>query len=464
MRKSYVSVTFLVIFSLFMFFVGHSVLLADSVGNYSWVLKSMSQVENNSSLVHFEWEICRPPYGPYDTVTLHRVVSYSRVIPFTRDNKKVIFMIPGTWNAGGWSKVTDPNANTMFYLANNGYDVYTMDFRSCNIPDMDYDQFSGNGIDITPSTDWTYAVYREDIKTCVDKIKSESRAKKVFMSGFSRGGIHMYIYASKYQADIRGMIVFDYLVKDFPPMGDQMDEATYNQLVNLFKAGVLPDPDNPGQTIPWIYGVFGLDNQGYNNWKLAGVLPYSRYMVGGALPSNFTVLSDYVADSAHHVWDILGLGEGALTNYYGGYIDRDVLVKALNEFSRYYPARQNLEDMLMQAYANVPYFDYDDNPIDLPMVAYLTSYIGCMMNNCLNDALPNMTTHDDVTINLLAGYGHMDILFGKNSLTDVKQPLLEWLNARAQTASDSAVPATSPSQDEVGAYLESILKTFFHIN
>lgn len=356
----------------------------------------MSQVENNSSLVHFEWEICRPPYGPYDTVTLHRVVSYSRVIPFTRDNKKVIFMIPGTWNAGGWSKVTDPNANTMLYLANNGYDVYTMDFRSCNIPDMDYDQFSGNGIDIAPSTDWTYAVYREDIKTYVDKIKSESRAKKVFMSGFSRGGIHMYIYASKYQADIRGMIVFDYLVKDFPPMGDQMDEATYNQLVNLFKAG--------------------------------------------ALPANFTVLSDYVADSAHHVWDLFGFGEGALTNYYGGYIDRDVLVKALNEFSRYYPARQNLEDMLMQAYADVPYFDYDDNPINLPMVAYLTSYIGCMMNNCLNDALANMTTHDDVTINLLVGYGHMDILFGKNSLTDVKQPLLEWLNARAQTVSDSAVP------------------------
>lgn len=462
MRKSCISVIFSVMFSVIMLFAGHSFLWSGAAGSHPWVLKSMSQVENNSSLVHFEWEICRPPYGPYDTITLHRVVPYSRVIPFTRDNKKVIFMIPGTWDAGGWSKITDPNVNPMLYLAKNGYDVYTMQFRSYNIPDMDYDQFPGNGIDISPTTDWTYGVYREDIKTCVDKIKSESKAQKVFMSGFSRGGVHMYIYASKYPGDIRGMIVFDYLVKKFPPSGDQMDEATYNYVVSLFKAGVLPDPDNPSQVIPWIYGVFGLDIQGYNNWKLAGVLPYSKYMVGGTLPANFPVISDYVADSAYHVWDVLGLGQGALSNYYEGYIDRDVLVKTLNEFARYYPSIQTLEDLQMQAYADVPYFDYDDNPIDLPMIAFLTPYIGCMFNNCLMDTLPNKTINDDVTINLLAGYGHMDVLFGKDSLTDVKQPLLDWLNTHAQ-AVGASMSGSLLTQDEVESFLESILKSFFHI-
>lgn len=424
-------------------------------GTHDWKLTAVKDVKDNARLVHWVWETARPPYGPFDKIKLHRVVKKTRIF----FNRKVIFMIPGTWNAGGWSEITDPNVNTMLFLANNNYDVYTLDFRSMNIPDMDYEQFSELGMDISSTTDWTYGVFREDIKACVNFIKKLSSVDKVFMSGFSRGGYHMYIYASKYQDDLLGMVAFDINVKDLPPQGTPLDEAAYNQVVDLFKAGLLEDPMTSG-VMPWIYGAFFLDTLNYNNWKLAGVLPYSKNMVGGVLPAGFDVISDYVADNVHHLWDPFQLGEGALSNYHGGYIDREVLVKSINEFSRYYPHIQSLEDTQMEAYDDVPYFDYDDNNISLPMIAFLTNYIGCPYSICLMDIFPNITQSEDFTLHLLEGYGHMDVLFGKNSLTDVKQPLLDWLNDHMDGGSSQVLSRQSPGPQLMDSLLDLIRPLF----
>ncbi|UCH94702.1 MAG: hypothetical protein JSV88_31185 [Candidatus Aminicenantes bacterium] len=451
MKKTHVFAS-CVLLSLF-FVVGTSA----NAGISDWELKSVSDVDDNPKLVNFIWETLRPPYGALDKVTLHRVVKKSKMF----FNRKVIFMIPGTWNAGSWSELTNPDINPMLYLANNGYDVYTMDFRSLNVPDMDYDQFSEYGIDISSTTDWTYGVFREDIKCCVDFIKKSSSVKKIFMSGFSRGVTHMTIYASKYQDDLRGLVALDGLTKDMPPSGTPWDEATYNQVVNLFKAGLLVDPDT-STVIPWLYMAWFLDDVNYNNWKLAGVLPYSKNLVGGALPAGFDVISDYVGDSAHHLWDLIGVGEGALTNYHGGYIDRDVLVDVLNEFSRYYPYIQTLEDLQLMAHEDVPYFDYDDNDIYLPMIGFV-SKVGCPNYICLIDVIPNITLSDDVTINFLQGYGHMDVLFGTYSLTDVKQPLLVWLNAHMDEGSSQALSWQSPGHQLLDSFLKSVIKPFFQI-
>jgi pimeloyl-ACP methyl ester carboxylesterase len=426
-------------------------------GISDWKLRIVGDVDNNESLVHFAWDKAVPPYGTFDKITLHRVVKKTKMF----FNPRVIFMLPGTWNAGGWSGITDPNVNTMLFLANNNYDVYTIDYRSVNIPDMDYEQFSEYGIDISSTTDWTYGVFREDIKECVNFIKMLSSVDKVFMSGFSRGGYHMFFYARKYPDDLRGMVVLDISIKDLPPQGTPLDEATYNQVVNLFKAGLLVDPDTL-QVLPWVYGVFFLDTLNYNNWKLAGVLPFCKNMVGGPLPADFAVISDYVANNVYHVWDYFGLGEGALANYHGGYIDREILVKAINEFSRYYPHIQSLEDTQMEAYDDVPYFDYDDNDIYLPTIAFLTRYIGCPYDICLMDILPNITRSQDITINLLSGYGHMDIMFGKNSLTDVKQPLLAWLNAHMNGGSSQVLSWQAPEHQFVDSLL-NLIKPLFQI-
>jgi hypothetical protein len=451
MKKTYVF-TMCALLSLF-FIVGTNAY----AGISHWELKSVSDVKDNPRLVHFVWETLRPPEGVLDTIRLHRVVKKSKMF----FNRKVIFMVPGTWNAGRWSEITDPDINPMLYLANNDYDVYTIDLRTGNIPDMSYDQFAEYGIDISSTADWTYGVFREDIKCCVDFIKFSSSVDKIFMSGFSRGVTHMTIYASKYQDDLKGLVALDGLIKDFS-YGTPLDEATYNQIVSLFKAGLLVDP-NTSMVIPWLYMAFFLDDVNYNNWKLAGALPYSKNMVGGALPADFDVISDYAADHAHHVWDLIGVGEGALTNYHGGYIDRNDLVDVLNEFCRYYPYIQTLEDTQLFAHDDVPYFDYDDNDIYLPMIAFL-SKLGCPDNICLIDVLPNITLSDDVTINLLQGYGHMDVLFGTYSLTDVKQPLLDWLNDHLDEGSSQELSWRQSSQHQLlDSFLKSVIKPLFQI-
>lgn len=401
-----------------------------------WQVNAVAGVTDNSDLLHFSWNSTRSPFGPFDKITLHRVVKKDRLLSAGREDR-VIMIIPGTWNAGGWvENITDPDINTLLYLAVNGYDVYTMDFRSANIPDYEYAQLAEQGIDVSGATDWNYGVYREDIKSCVNQIKKVSKIDEIFMGGFSKGVYHMFFYASKYQEDLRGLVVLDGNFKKYPPDGTALDEATYNMVVGLFKNGQLPNPLT-GELIPWLEAIYFLSDNDFENMRLAGLLPETKRLVGQPLPSQFGSISDYVADLAFNLWNpFLGI-DGVLTNYHNGSIDRDVLVKALNSFNRHYPYIQTLEDSQLDAYVDVPYLDYDDNEVYLPAVAFM-SRLMCPQGVCLMDFFPNRTKSDDVTIHYYQDYGHLDILYGKRSLQDVKQPLLLWLNQHSDNKGNGA--------------------------
>lgn len=394
-----------------------------------WQFKSLNSVENHRELKHTVWEIERSPYGPFDKIALHRVVNKKKMNKHSL-KKKTIMMLPGTWDACGWSKLTDANVNTMIYLAKNGYDVYTMSNRSAYIPNHTYEQFEEFGIDISSTVGWTYGLFREDIKVCVDKIKAITKAKKIFMSGFSRGTFLQYIYASKYQEDIKGLITFDGWIKKDPPNSSQaVDESTYNFIVELLASGSLPVRDGcegvqcgpPGT-------IYQLLHEGqyyhYNEWQLASVVPNAKNLVGEPLPYEFSVISDFVLEDAHYMWD----AEGEFINHHDGYSNNDVMITTLAEFTRYWPKIQDFEQWQLMAYDDVPYFDYDDNEIDLPAIGFVTDYF-CPDGTCLSDDIPNISINSDVTVHYLPGYGHMDLMVGNNTLFDVKEPLLQWLNS-----------------------------------
>ena len=188
-----------------------------------WEYLGAAVVEDNPGLIHYKWETVRPPFGPFDQIALHRFVfepNNKNFVPGrpAPDKKKVIFIIPGTWSQGS-SKGSDPNVTTSYFLALNGYDVYSMDFRTKYIPDLAYGQFEELGVDISGTADWTYDLFREDIKACVDLTKKISRARKIFLGGRSRGATQMYIYASKYwKQDLKGLISLDGGIKGAPPI------------------------------------------------------------------------------------------------------------------------------------------------------------------------------------------------------------------------------------------------------
>ncbi len=396
-------------------------------GETNWQRIAAGTVANQSHLVHIAWEAQRPPYGVWDWIRLHRLVK-GRSIPMQGVSKnKVVFLLPGTFDAGGWSRLRHVDVNPFIFLAQNGYDVYTVSFRNAFIPNMEYEQIVASGIDLSVTAEWTFGVYREDINACVDKIKQVSHTSKIFLGGFSRGALLAFIYASKYQNNLKGLVVLDGPIKKLPPLAEEaVNDAVFAYIIDRFQQGQLPVSDTCDSVLcppPGIYPLLGeatWDN--YANWQLASVVPMAISKTGGDLPPPFTTLSAFVADDAHYLW-----GEGILTNYYGGAIDHDVLVTGLAEFTRYWPIVQNFEWWQLDAYDDVPYFDYDDNPIDLPAVAFLSRFF-CPDAVCLDDSIPNKTIHSDVTIHYLEQYGHLDIMFGANTLEDVKLPLLEWLD------------------------------------
>jgi pimeloyl-ACP methyl ester carboxylesterase len=426
-----------------------------------WVYQGSSVSEFDPHLKHFVWETARTPNGPFDTIALHRYVRQNLEWigdPYgpAKDHRKVLFIIPGTWDRGS-AKGSDPNVSETWFFAANGYDVYSMDFRTSYIPNLAFTQFQqfGLGDALKATADWNYALFREDIKACVDLAKDISRSHKLFMAGRSRGGWQMWMYAAKYwKEDLKGLISLDgggpYVLVD-TNTGKQMTQAYFNYIVGLFKNGVLPG-------YPFLTEVGG-----YEQAQFAGAVPFAKTMVGGPLPTtpvppippfappdkqNINFVSDLVAHDLYYAW-----GPGIVTNYYkpypGGagetYMDREVAVVIAANFTRYWPNMQNLETGALNNYANNPYLDYDDTQqVDLPILHFASAF-GCysgIVHDCYNPSSPvepgqsvaARTASTDVTSIILIGtgkdYGHLDIFSGTHALQDVDQPMLEWMNNR----------------------------------
>ncbi len=421
----------------------------------------VNSVSEYPDIKHYKWELSAPPHGPMDKIALHRLVSEPRnkvMLPNlpAPDRRKVIFIIPGTWSRG-YSPSSNPDQSIPLFLAVNGYDVYGMDFRTSYIPNRAYHQLETSGIDVGTTGDWTYGLFREDIKACVEKTKKISRADKIFLGGISRGVAQMWIYASKYLDDVKGLVGMDgggikaapteetILLADMTAGEIEAATAAYTAALQEFKAtGLLLDE---------------IDN--YEQGQFGAVVPYSESAVGfgafedsiEAFKAGFAVpLSDPPAPvtncielSAYtYYWS---WGEGLVSNVYtpypGGdgetYMDPEALNEARANNTRYWPNVQNQETSPtfggggLARYDDCPFLDYDDHwrEIDVPVLSFngeLSCRGGCAGSN-IEYTLNNLAT-DDVTLIYLEGFGHLDVYFGTHSREEMKEPMLEWLNQR----------------------------------
>lgn len=396
--------------------------------------------EFDAKIHHYQWEIERPPYGPYDKIKVHR---YLRE-PLNRialpglpapNKRKVLFVINGTWAQEGKNRPISIESDNGFF-PQHGYDVWTMDFRTSAVPNMAYDQFAelGEADALQTTADWTYAVFREDIKAAVDFAKRVSRAKKVFMAGRSRGGTQLFIYAAKYADDLKGMIGLDggpiYRNADNPAA--QRSEAEYQAALAALRAGSA--------------GPLLQELSGYEDGQLGGVLPYARAAVGRPLPtaaelpfgpppdgSSIDTIVDLAAYDSYWAW-----GAGKVTNIYtpypGGngetYMDKELLANGRAIYTRYWPQVQNVEGTFLSGYADNPYLDYDDTTDVTVPVLHFSGELTCPGGVCIGLPRPYSTGSADFTVTYLPGYGHLDVYYGTHSVEDVKQPMLEWMNQR----------------------------------
>jgi pimeloyl-ACP methyl ester carboxylesterase len=403
----------------------------------TWTFVGKNAVEGNEDIKHYKWEMERPPYGPWDKIALHQL-TYEGWYAWPTKNE-VILVIPGTWSR--FMESSDPTTSTNLFLAHNKYHVFTVDFRTAYQPNKAYDQFDPD--DLMSTAEWTYGAFREDIKAAVDKAKKITKAKKIFLAGRSRGGTQMYIYASKYwEEDLKGLIGLDGggITYNNGNPADQIPAALWPIVVAQFKAGLLPPP------LDELLSEVG----SYEQSQYAGAVPTSTNMVGetsvadyaATVPpppdgSTLETVSDVIAYGAYYSW-----GAGNVTNYYapypGGegetYMDLEPLIQIMSNFTRYWPSIQNLEGSQLSAYeqGTCPFLDYHDHlsEVDLP-IAYFGGKLGCGPGcSYCTYATPNKTASTDVTVVCAPEHGHLDVYAGTHSLELVKQPLLDWMNAR----------------------------------
>lgn len=407
----------------------------------NWIYKGVEVSDDDPDIKHYSWEVARPPYGPYDMIKLHRYVRepYNpAAIPGfpAPDRRKVLFIIGGTWDSGHPYKLT---SNTeVHYYAEHGYDVYSVDFRTSYVPSVAYEQFAELGEDegLMSTGVWTYGAFREDIRAAVRLAKKLSRARdgKLFLAGRSRGGTQMYIYAAKYWTkDLKGLIGLDggaiYRRAEDPAL-QQPEEAFLNALA-AFQAGA----DGP----------FLSEVTDYPRYQFGGVQPYAETAVGGPIPSAAELPFGPPPDGSAVVnmldWNAYltyflgfpGIVSNVFTPYPGGsgetFMDKFVLTNVLATLTRWWPAVQDLETAFLAGYANCPFLDYDDTEdVNVPII-HFAGELSCFGGSCLSSTEPYATATSDITILYLPGYGHLDVYDGTHAIEDVREPLLEWMEA-----------------------------------
>lgn len=194
------------------------------------------RMEGLTALRHSVWEkALQDPKGgrggAWDKIRLHRLYK-GGLSP-----KAAVFIFPGTWMSG--DQITQealmlqvleratgyvqehpdfapyldeirsdvaafPKRSIAHFLALNGYDVYTMDYRTHFVPNT----LAPNKL--TFMSHWGWEMFIQDGKEAIEKAKSVSGFPKVWLGGQSFGGMLAMNYASGFwKSDVNGLILID---------------------------------------------------------------------------------------------------------------------------------------------------------------------------------------------------------------------------------------------------------------
>jgi pimeloyl-ACP methyl ester carboxylesterase len=385
----------------------------------NWTLTQYARaIKAYPDLEEYVWQkdALMQPNGPYDKIGLHRLVNTDTT------TKGVVLMLPGTYLSGeGW--ISNPptdnftkteNDSQAMYLANRGFDVYALDYRTHFVPT------NLNSTQLGFMASWGYDQWMSDINEAVNKVKEVSGVNTIFIAGFSFGGRVAMYYAAKYwQQDIKGIILLDggTNIKNANPTNTYNLTALLKQ-ENATSKWTLETPNLPGTAVPsgWLFQKqFAAQNPG-----APAEYPPGKPLVPLVNPINGKPWANITEYSAYMM-------NGPSANISGGFTNVTVLSQAYADMDRYWPDRLNLEANAINDWTNCPDVTYDFNEyyssIDLPIISFTSELFGLPRGN---GALIN-TTNLDTTRTVLLGYGHMDVYCGVNSTRDVSEPVYQWM-------------------------------------
>lgn len=367
-------------------------------------------------LREYVWTTNRPPYGPFDKIALHRLVNPSL------ESKGVVFILPGTWSSGE-QLISNPPTDmwTMFenyslakYLANRGFDVYSIDYRTHFVPII------FNTSQLSFMTDWGWDQWIGDIKAAVDLAKCVSGAERIYLAGESFGGMAAMNYASQYWAqDLKGIVLLD---GGTGGKNSSLVTNTYNLTLALNNMTATQtwatEVGSPGSIFLFKFAV--LNPGAPANYPGTNIpLPPEKNPYTNQTWANIT---EYLAFVLYWTW-----GPGGVTNIYGGEGDPSTMIFINSGFDRYWPTRLTLETTAIANWDNCPYVthDFDDNyiNIDVPLLAFASGLFGWLRFGHFIHGIAN----PDFTGILLPTFGHLDVYSGEHSEGNVSLPTYQWL-------------------------------------
>jgi pimeloyl-ACP methyl ester carboxylesterase len=341
------------------------------------------------------WESARPPGGTYDRIRVHR---YRGEAP----PRAALLYLPGT-NMNGHVAVSDEDHNLWIFLARRGVEVFALDYRTDFVPNT--------GVaDLGFMEAWGIDAFGEDIRAALALARRESGKAKVFVGGFSRGAFFTYGAAGLEPESVAGLVVLDGPFK-VPTPRVPFDKATELQKLRDSKA--------------WgsdVSGALGWDNR-YRLLSAAAATPGAP-----ATDARFPNIGSQAEDLLQNAW-----GPGGLTNLKGGLAKVDVVGRLLVGYDRYYPAIQNVEGRALGEQPDDPATRLDDKwgEWSVPILYFGSTGMGpeFVLDGVYSAA---RSGSKDVTLNILQGFGHLDVVVGEKAKAQVFEPTLAWILARAQ--------------------------------
>jgi pimeloyl-ACP methyl ester carboxylesterase len=314
--------------------------------------------------------------SPYDKIALHRVAK-GPTPPAHPD--AVVLYLPGT-NMNGEVALDDPRYSFQVYLAEQGVDVWSMDYRTHFIPPETQEA------DLSELAGWTNDLFESDIEAAAKFVSEKSGRGQIFVAGFSRGVEFAYLFAAKhYPERIAGIIALDGFIPTHPM---RIEQGT------------------PGQYAVYIGGK----HLTYDKRRTLMQMVIDNPDQAAPIPKYKTA-----RENLEHVMYDAAPGNGAFANMPGGYSDAVVLAKLLIGFDRYWPAVQDGESPF------TPQLVASLKASKIPVIAFASTNFGPGWPGQV-EAASKSTGAPDSSFTKLDNWGHLDVLAGTKSESMVFAP------------------------------------------
>ena len=291
--------------------------------------------------------------------------------------------LPGT-NMNGEVALDDPRYSFQVYLAEQGVDVWSMDYRTHFIPPETPQN------DLSELAGWTNDLFESDINAAAAFISEKTGRGRIFVAGFSRGVEFAYLYAAMHPDRVAGIIALDGFIPSHPMRIEQGTPGqyavdvggkhlTYDKRYKLMQM-VIENPDQPA--------------------------PIPRYKTA--------------RENLEHVMYDAPPGNGAFANMPGGFSDAVVLAKLLIAFDRYWPAVQDGENPF------TPQLLASLKASKIPVIAFASTNFGPNWPVQV-EAASKSTGAPDPSFTKFDNWGHLDVLAGTKSESLVFAPTAAWI-------------------------------------